>query len=125
MQLVREGSVRCNTQYVTDPSDVYELTREVLVDADRETMLGIYLNIKNKIVAINTIAVGMVNSIFVQPREIFKPAILANASAVILAHNHPSGDPAPSAEDVEFTQRIAQAGEILGIKLLDHVVVGD
>jgi DNA repair protein RadC len=72
-----------------------------------------------------TVAVGSLNSAGVEPREVFKSAVRHSAAAVVLAHNHPSGDPAPSRDDVALTKRLAQAGELLGIEVLDHIVVGD
>jgi len=76
-------------------------------------------------VAANTVSIGTVNASLVHPREIFKVALLCNASAVILAHNHPSGNPTPSHEDIDITNRLKKAGEILGIEVLDHIIIGD
>jgi DNA repair protein RadC len=71
------------------------------------------------------VSVGDLSSALVHPREVFKPAILSNAASVILAHNHPSGDPQPSPEDCAVTRRLQEAGQILGIEVLDHVIIGD
>lgn len=71
-----------------------------------------------------TISIGSLNSTVVHPREVFKTAVLASAASVILAHNHPSGDPTPSKEDIGLTKKLVEAGEILGIKVLDHIIVG-
>ena len=83
------------------------------------------LDTKNRVIGINTVSVGILDSALVHPREVFKPAILCNASSIILAHNHPSGDPSPSFEDQRVTKRIKEAGDLLGIEVLDHVVVGE
>jgi DNA repair protein RadC len=77
------------------------------------------------VIGFNLVAIGTLTSALVHPREVFKAAILANAAAIILVHNHPSGDPEPSAEDRALTSRLKEAGEILGIRILDHVVIGD
>ena len=83
------------------------------------------LDRKNTGIGINTVAVGSLTAAVVHPREVFKPALLANAAAILCAHNHPSGDPQPSAEDRALTTRLVEAGKLLGIQMLDHVIVGD
>ena len=80
---------------------------------------------KNRIVSCNTVSVGSINQSIVHPREVFKSAILANSTAVLLAHNHPTGDPVPSPEDIQITRRLKEAGDVLGIKVLDHIIVGE
>ena len=80
---------------------------------------------KNKIVAAHEVSRGTLNTSMVHPREVFKPAVLHNAAAIICFHNHPSGDPEPSREDIEITERLKNAGEILGIPVYDHIIVGD
>lgn len=92
---------------------------------DREHFVVVLVNTKNCLVGVSTISIGTLNSSLVHPRELFKPAILAGAAAVILCHNHPSGDPTPSAEDVALTQRLREAGRLLGIEALDHVILGE
>src|SRR5262249_19479050 len=83
------------------------------------------LNQKNRVVGVNTVSIGSLTASVVHPREVFKPAILSNAAAIILAHNHPSGQPQPSQEDRVLTVRLVAAGKLLGISVLDHVVIGD
>ncbi len=83
------------------------------------------VNAKNEVNAIEIVSTGTLSSALVHPREIFKAAILSNAHAVILCHNHPSGDPAPSREDREITRRLVEAGMLMGIEVLDHVIIGD
>lgn len=93
--------------------------------ADRERCLLLALDTKHRCIALSTVSVGTVRNTFMAPREVFRDALLAGASAIVLAHNHPSGDATPSAEDRQITRRLAQSGAALGIDLLDHVVVGD
>jgi DNA repair protein RadC len=91
----------------------------------RENFAVLLLNVKHKVIAVHRVAVGSVGSVEVHPREVFRAAVLAGASAVILAHNHPSGDTSPSTDDKVLTCRLAQAGKLLGIPVLDHVIVAD
>jgi DNA repair protein RadC len=85
----------------------------------------VLLDRKNKAIGLNTVAIGSLTGSTVSLREVFKPAILANAAALLCAHNHPSGDPQPSAEDRALTTRLVEAGKLLGIQVLDHVILGD
>jgi len=121
MEMIRElpGKI------ISSPKDTYELIKEYLEYADREYCLVISLNTKNRVHNISIVSIGSINSSIVHPREVFKTAILSNASSIIIAHNHPSGDPTPSKEDIAITERIEEVGNILGIELLDHLVVGD
>ena len=110
---------------VRDAKAVYDAFRAHFESMDREVFLSVLLDGRNQLMGFNLVAVGTLTSALVHPREVFKPAILANAAAIILVHNHPSGDPEPSSEDRALTTRLKQAGEILGIRILDHVVIGD
>jgi len=92
---------------------------------DHEEFRVILLNTKNCVIRTFTVAVGSLNAALVHPRELLKPAIAASAAGIIIAHNHPSGDPDPSAEDVELTRRFAKCCELIGIDLVDHVIIGD
>ena len=83
------------------------------------------LTIRHRVLGLHTVSVGCLSSSLVHPREVFKPAILAGSAALLVAHNHPSGDPEPSAEDVALTRRLAAAGTLLGIELLDHLILGE
>jgi DNA repair protein RadC len=96
----------------------------MLENEDREHFTVVLLDARNRVVGVNTVSIGTLTASLVHPREVFKPAILANAAAIIVAHNHPSGDPEPSNEDVAITQRLGEAGALLGIRLLDHLVLG-
>ena len=109
------------------PEEAYNAIRVTTnVQAEAQEVFGILiLNTKNRIVAVHEISRGTLNSSMAHPREVFKPAILHNAASIICFHNHPSGDPEPSKEDVELSNRLVEAGKILGIEVFDHIVVGD
>ena len=107
---------------VRGPDDIFELSRDIRA-ATREHFVGFYLNSRNQVLRREVISIGSLNASIVHPREVFIPAIAISAAGLILAHNHPSGDPTPSEEDRAITRRIQEAGRLLGIELLDHVVV--
>ena len=115
------------TRKIGSPEDTYRaITTITNVQEEAQEVFGILiLNTKNKIVAVHEISRGALNSSLVHPREVFKPAVLHNAAAIICFHNHPSGDPLPSKEDIETTKRLIEAGKIMGIEVLDHIIVGD
>ena len=106
------------------PDDVVEFYGKEMGDYIQEHLRVIILNTRNEILDDVTVYVGNVNCSVVRPAEVFRPAIIANAPAIIVCHNHPSGDPQPSGADVKITQDLIDAGKILGIELLDHVVIG-
>lgn len=110
---------------VRSPADVSHLVMEEMRFLDKEYFRAIALNTKNQVLGIEDISIGSLSASLVHPRELFKPLIRKSAAAVILVHNHPSGDPSPSREDREITQRIVEAGRLLGIEVLDHVIIGD
>jgi len=124
VKLVREASVLYQNRTINSPTDSATLLQPFLQDEDRECFLVICLDTKNQPTAIHTVSTGTLNSSLVHPRELFKVAILANSSTLIVAHNHPSGDPTPSREDMEVTKRLVEAGKILGIEVLDHIIIG-
>ena len=109
---------------VTSPEDAHAIVAPLLAGRDREHCLLVNLDVKHRLLAVATVSIGSVDHTFMGPREIFREALLAGASAVFLAHNHPSGDPTPSADDRSVTRRLAQAGATLGVDVLDHIVVG-
>ena len=102
--------------------DVYEYLQDMR-NLSKEHLRGLYLNSHNRVVRDEVISIGTINSNMIHPREVFRPAIESNAAAVILAHNHPSGEATPSEEDIEITKQLVQAGKIVGISLLDHVII--
>lgn len=108
---------------VRGPDDVVALIGKKLRDEAREHFLVLLLNARHECVAVETVSIGSLNASIVHPREVFRPAVLASAASIIVAHNHPSGDPEPSEEDISITQRLVQVGELLGIGLLDHVII--
>lgn len=101
------------------------LWRTVFHDLDRETMAAAYLDIRNRLIGVNVAYVGTINRTAIEPRGLLVPGLLCNAAGVLIAHNHPSGDPSPSAEDILLTRRVAEAGEVVGIRLVDHLILGD
>ncbi len=94
-------------------------------ETDREVFVIAMLTIRHRVLGLHTVSVGCLTSALVHPRELFKPAILSGSAAILAAHCHPSGDPEPSAEDIALTRRLASAGQILGIELLDHLIIGE
>ena len=125
IKMVRESSVLYDIRKISSPNDVVELGKRFLQEEDREKLIVCCIDTKNQPTAINVVAIGTLNNSLVHPREVFKPAILSNSASIILFHNHPSGDPKPSNQDVEFTNKVEQASQILGIQLLDHIVIGN
>ncbi|MGE6895629.1 JAB domain-containing protein [Priestia flexa] len=123
LKLIKENSFLYPDRNVKSPDDAYKLLKQFLIDADREYFLVVCLDTKNQPTAINVCHVGSLNASIVHPREVLKPAILSNSASIIVAHNHPSNDPTPSREDIEVTKRLAEAGRIVGIEVLDHLVV--
>jgi DNA repair protein RadC len=122
-QVVKTGEVK--REKITTPKDAVEIATKYIGDEDREVLLVLVLNTKNQINAIHRCHIGSLNSSIVHPREVMKAAIRNNGASIIIAHNHPSYDPTESREDVELTKRIQEAGRILGIDLLDHLIVTD
>jgi len=110
---------------IKTPEDVAGLVMEGMRHLDREQFQALLLNTKNQVIGQEVISIGTLNSSTVHPRELFKNAIKRSAAAIILVHNHPSGDPSPSREDIEVTGRLLEAGRIIGIDVLDHLIIGD
>jgi DNA repair protein RadC len=110
---------------VTSPEDAAGVVLPHLAGRDREHCLLVSLDVKHRLLGLTTVSVGTADHTFMAPREIYRDALAAGASAIFVAHNHPSGDATPSADDRQVTRRLAQAGATLGIELLDHLVVGD
>jgi len=110
---------------IKSPENAAALVMEEMRYLDREHFWALLLNTKNQVLAKETISIGTLNSSAIHPRELFKAAIRRSAAGVILLHNHPSGDPTPSRQDIEVTGRLIEAGNIIGIQVLDHLVIGD
>ena len=125
IKMVKESSFLYQTRQILSPNDAYEMIREQLEGLDREQFIIACLNTKNEPTTITVVSVGSLNKAIVHPREIFKTAILSNAASIMAFHNHPSGETTPSQQDIQLTNRLYEAGELLGIKLLDHLIIGD
>jgi DNA repair protein RadC len=115
--------LRAGSRFTT-PAQVFETFR-FLMKETKENFTTLHLDGKNRIVCMDVVSIGSLNQSIVHPREVFKSACLSNAAAIILVHQHPSGDATPSREDIAITKRLKEAGEIMGISVLDHVIVGD
>ncbi len=107
---------------ITSPADVLPEIRFIR-DLKKENFVAIFLNARNQVIKTDTISMGSLNASLVHPREVFAPAVGISAASVILAHNHPSGDVTPSKEDISLTKRMVQAGQIMGIEVVDHLIV--
>jgi len=110
---------------ISSPQDAANLLMEEMRHLREEHFVVLFLNTKNHVVGRETISVGSLSASIVHPREVFKVAIRRNSASILCAHNHPSGDPTPSMEDVQLTRRLRDAGDLVGIELLDHIVIGD
>ena len=124
LKLVREGSILYQTRRISSPKDAVGIGQQFLEDADREQVIVCCLDTKNQPLSISVVSMGILNSSLIHPREIFKTAILTNAASLILYHNHPSGETEPSTEDINITKRIKEAGVLIGIELIDHIIIG-
>ena len=125
IKMVKESSFLYQTRQILSPNDAYEMIKEQLEGLDREQFIIACLNTKNEPMNISVVSVGSLNKAIVHPREVFKTAILSNAASIMAFHNHPSGETTPSQQDIQLTNRLYEAGELLGIKLLDHLIIGD
>jgi len=123
VSLVRE-ELSYERTIISNPKDVYNLCflRKEFDLADREKFIVLHLSTKNEVTSYEVVSIGTLNASLVHSREVFKASILANAASIILCHNHPSGDTEPSTEDITLTKRLIEAGLILGIEILDHVI---
>jgi len=110
---------------IKSPADAHRIVAPTLRNLKKETFKALYLDTKNQLIREETVSIGSLDASVVHPREVFKTAIQESAAAIILAHNHPSGDPEPSREDIELTRRLREGGSLIGIEVLDHIIVGD
>ena len=108
---------------IRGPDDVVAVVGSKLRKEQREHFVVLLLNARHEVISSETVSIGSLNASIVHPREVFKPAILASAASVVLVHNHPSGDPEPSEEDLSITRRLVEVGELVGISVLDHVLI--
>ena len=124
VMLVRDGRGRREDIVLDTPEAAFGFLKPKFQGLDREHLLRVDLDARNQANGHETVSIGTLTASLVHPREVFRAAILGCAAGVILAHNHPSGDPAPSPEDRETTRRIKSAGDLLGIPMIDHIIVG-
>ena len=120
----RHSLSRQNGKPIKSAKDVYDYASQRLNSNDKEHFMILHLDSKNRIIKDEVISIGTLNASIIHPREIFKSAIKESANSIILVHNHPSGDSEPSAEDEQVTEKLFEAGELLSIKVLDHVIIG-
>ena len=123
-EVIRENAPNWVKTTCTSADNVFELFRD-LAREPNETFVALHLDAKNRIICYDTVSIGSLSASIVHPREVYKTALLSSAAAVFFIHNHPSGDTTPSREDIEITKRLKEAGELLGIRVLDHVIIGE
>ena len=121
---IQEGTEQYVTNTISDARAVYTLF-SFLQQETKEHFLALHLDVKNRILCIDKVSVGTMTSSLIHPREVFKTALLSSAASLLLVHNHPSGDPSPSRDDLTLTEKLRVAGEMIGIAVLDHVIIGD
>ncbi len=109
---------------IHSPEDVSNIVKPLISDPNKEHFITLYLNTKNGILIQEITSIGSLNANIVHPREVFRTACKVSAAHIIVAHNHPSGDPTPSTEDIELTKKLVEAGKLLGIDVLDHIIIG-
>jgi len=123
-EVIRENAPAWVSKRFTSPQQIYEMFADLRQEA-KEHFIALHLDGKNRISCFDRVSVGSLNQSIVVPRELFKTACISSAAALILIHNHPTGDTTPSSEDLNITRRIKEAGELMGIKLLDHIIIGE
>lgn len=116
---------RHDTVVIDSPEAAAEMLLPAFHNADRERCVALYLNTKHRVLSVVTVSIGSIDHTFMAPREVFRDALMENAAAVVLAHNHPSGDPEPSSDDLAVSRRLVRAGSLIGIDVLDHLVMGE
>ena len=110
---------------INSPEDVYRRLYPAMRESKKEHFVELCLDTKNQVIREDTISIGSLNANIVHPREVFRTALIESAAHIIVAHNHPSGDPTPSREDIDITKKLVETGKIMGIDVLDHVIIGD
>ncbi len=124
VQLVREKILSDVAEVISSTADAGGLFQRLMNRLDREVMALLTMDSQNRPINISVVSMGTLNSSLIHPREVFKTVILSNAAKFIIAHNHPSGDVVPSAEDVKITKRLQEAGKLMGVDMIDHIIVG-
>lgn len=123
VSLVKEGTATYQITQSTDIANV--IRRNIIRDDPREMFIALYLNTRHKLIGTHIVSIGTISNSSVHPREVFAPGIVMSVYSLVVAHNHPSGDCKPSPEDQQITDRLREAGELLGIPMLDHIIIGD
>ena len=124
VSMVKEADVVFCANPIRTPSQVETLVRDFIGPSDREHFIVVHLSTRHIVTAIETISIGTISASLVHPREVFKSAIVKSSAGIIVAHNHPSGNVNPSEEDLSITRRLVEVGELIGVEVLDHVIVG-
>ena len=125
IKMVKESSILYKNRQILSPKDSVNLLKDFINDSDREMLIVCCLDTKNQPTCISIVSIGTINSSLVHPREVFKTAILSNSASIIMAHNHPTGDPEPSYDDLMVTKMIKTASDLVGLHFHDHIVIGD
>lgn len=125
VRLVRDGTITSDRKAIRTPEDAYQILKRYFDNLPNEHFVALLLNTKNCVLALSPVSIGSLNASIVHPRELFQRAILGNCASVILSHNHPSGDPTPSPEDIELSRKLCEAGKVLDIAVLDHLIIGE
>lgn len=125
LQLARAINAPMNNQtIIRSPEDVFHYVKDDIMYEQREHFLCLFLNTKNAVISKEIISIGSLSAAIVHPREVFRIGCKRSAASIICCHQHPSGDPSPSPEDIQLTKRLVEAGELLGISVLDHIIIG-
>ena len=125
IRLVRDGRLTLEeTPIIRRPEDTLPILAAELSELAYERFIALALSTKNHVIAVLPVSSGSLNASIVHPRELFQRVILSNAASIILCHNHPSGDPTPSPEDIHLTRKLVEAGQLLDIPILDHIILG-
>lgn len=125
VQLVREGSLQADRRYIRSPEDAFEILKSYFLNKTQEHFLMLMLNTKNRLLGVSVVSIGTVDAALVSPRDVFIRALGSSCSAIIVAHNHPSGEVTPSQEDIALTKQLKEAGKLLQIPVLDHIIAGE
>jgi DNA repair protein RadC len=120
-----EGQPICVGRTLSKPADSAAVLMALLQDEPGEVFAILCLSTKHRVIAYHEVSRGTLDATLAQPRDVFRAALMSNTASIILAHNHPSGDPSPSADDIQLTRRLVAAGALLGVDVLDHIIVGD
>ena len=124
MEVVRENAPQWVTTRFTSPRQIFEIFKDLQLET-KEHFITLHLDGKNRVVCLDRVSVGSLNQSIVHPREVFKSACMSGAAGMVMLHNHPTGDPTPSREDLDITRRLKECGELLGIRILDHIIIGE